>query len=76
MLKGLHQGIEALWQLLLKRNRFQRLEAEGAERVKASYKCRKCQQIRHTIKECVNKCSEPDCIAAICYAHLVKVNGK
>ena len=69
-----HQGIAALRQLLLKRNRVQFLKAAGAERVKASYTYSNCNNTGHSIKKCTAECSH--CPALTCCAHLVKVDGK
>ena len=69
-----HRGVEALKQIMLKKNRIQHLEAKGAERVKNSYLCSNCKMQGHSIKKCTEKCSS--CDAQICCAHLLKINGK
>lgn len=46
-----HNNDEALWQLILKRNRIEKLEDNGAKRVKRSCTCRSVAQ-RDTIREC------------------------
>ena len=69
-----HKGVEALRQILLKRNRIQFLEAMGAERVKNSYRCRNCNTHGHSIKRCTEKCSERNFHS--CCAHLIKVGEK
>lgn len=69
-----HRGVEALRQIMLKKNRIQHLEARGAERVKNSYLCSNCKMQGHSITRCIEKCSS--CDALICSTHLLKIDGK
>ena len=45
-----HEGVDALKQLFLKKNRIQFLEAAGYGREKNSFKCRNCLNFGHIIK--------------------------
>ena len=65
-----HEGIHALKQLFLKKNRIQFLEAAGYERVKNNYECSNCSIQSHSIKTCITPCKH--CTAAICCAHFLK----
>ena len=69
-----HKSLEALRQMMLKKNRMQLLDAMGAGRLKRSYLCSNCHENRHTIKTCVAKCN--NCQYHTCCGHLVKMFGK
>lgn len=69
-----HEGLDALKQVLLKKNRIQFLEVAGCERVKLSYECSNCSESGHTITTCTSKCKH--CQASSWCSHLVKEHGK
>ena len=69
-----HKNLEALRQMMLKKNRMQLLETIGAVRMKKSYLCSNCGKGGHTIKTCSNECVI--CKFHSCCGHLVKTFGK
>ena len=52
-----HQTVDALRQLMLKKQRLQHLEAKGAQQIKGSYICSNCKTKGHSIKTCADQCS-------------------
>ena len=69
-----HRGQEALHQMILKKNRIQKLEILGAKRVKMLYCCRNCKKSGHSIKKCTDPCSI--CNVRICCSHLTKKDSR
>ena len=69
-----HKNLEALRQMMLKKNRVQLLETIGAERIKRCFTCSNCGVNGHTIKTCVSECR--NCKFYSCCGHLKKVNQK
>ena len=69
-----HRNIEALRQMMLKKQRVQLLEAMGCQRIKCKYKCRNCLNMGYSIKKCTSKCN--NCDQGTCCAHLVLADGK
>ena len=68
-----HQGVSAIKQIFLKKQRVQHFESSGCQRVKENHHCGNCLATGHTIKTCTANCEK--CGKTFC-AHLVKVNGK
>ena len=53
-----YRNIEALRQMMLKKQRVQLLEAMGCQCIKRKYKCRNCLNMGHSIKKCTSKCNK------------------
>ena len=70
-----HRNIEALRQMMLKKQRAQLLEAVGCQHIKHKYKCRNCLNMGHSIKKCTSKCNnvtKEDFVPTLC---LLMENG-
>ena len=69
-----HQGVSAIKQIFLKKQRVQHFESSGCQRIKQDHHCGNCSATGHTIKTCTANCRM--CHTKTFCAHLVKVNGK
>ena len=70
------QGLDALKQIMMKRNRIEHLEDVGCQREKRTFRCHNCKLEGHNIKTCTSKCNSCQTKPCCSPAHLVKVGGK
>ena len=70
------RGIDALFQLVQKRNRMEHLEDMGFRRQAYSQSCSNCLQKNHNIKTCIVECDTCQHKPCCSPDHLKKVGGK
>ena len=69
-----HKGVEALRQMMLKKNRMQLMQVSYIDRTRRKYICSNCSGVGHSVKTCVKKCSK--CGYHTFCGHINKVDGK
>ena len=67
------RGIEALKQLLKKKQRLEMMDSEGYAAIKKMHHCRNCKEEGHTILSCTKPCIT--CAETCCCRHLVKIEN-
>ena len=70
------QGLDALKQIVMKRNRIEDLEDVGCQHEKSTFRFHNCKLEGHNIKTCTSKCNSCQTKPCCFPAHLVKVGGK
>ena len=70
-----HRNIEALRQMMLKKQCAQLLEAMGCQHIKRKYKCRNCLNMGHSIKKCTRRAERASNLTFSRCLNLVDLNN-